>query len=194
MVIPPSVFLRNRCRTDVFRVYTFGNWGFIIFSGIPVFVNFVGIDETEFICCGVEQILLIFRLTKSNIFQNIFFTIHEICCNPWKQMIQQYIKRWWYKVRDLLSTTSYSILDKVSEKQNWKQQSKIFVFHIICRSISCMNFPLSVHHAPGIPVAYRHASPAAIPQNTQQTHEISIPNDLIGCIIGRGGQKINEIR
>ncbi|XP_063424791.1 poly(rC)-binding protein 3-like isoform X4 [Mytilus galloprovincialis] len=51
-----------------------------------------------------------------------------------------------------------------------------------------------MHHAPGIPVAYRHASPAAIPQNTQQTHEISIPNDLIGCIIGRGGQKINEIR
>ncbi|XP_071152481.1 poly(rC)-binding protein 3-like isoform X6 [Mytilus galloprovincialis] len=53
---------------------------------------------------------------------------------------------------------------------------------------------LPMHHAPGIPVAYRHASPAAIPQNTQQTHEISIPNDLIGCIIGRGGQKINEIR
>ena len=50
------------------------------------------------------------------------------------------------------------------------------------------------HHAPGIPVAYRPANPAAIPQNTQQTHEISIPNDLIGCIIGRGGQKINEIR
>lgn len=28
----------------------------------------------------------------------------------------------------------------------------------------------------------------------QQTHEMSIPNDLIGCIIGRGGAKINEIR
>lgn len=27
-----------------------------------------------------------------------------------------------------------------------------------------------------------------------QTHEIIIPNDLIGCIIGRGGAKINEIR
>jgi len=27
-----------------------------------------------------------------------------------------------------------------------------------------------------------------------QTHEMSIPNDLIGCIIGRGGQKISEIR
>lgn len=53
---------------------------------------------------------------------------------------------------------------------------------------------LPLHHAPGIPVAYRPANPAAIPQNTQQTHEISIPNDLIGCIIGRGGQKINEIR
>ena len=27
-----------------------------------------------------------------------------------------------------------------------------------------------------------------------QTTEMSIPNDLIGCIIGRGGQKISEIR
>lgn len=27
-----------------------------------------------------------------------------------------------------------------------------------------------------------------------QAHEMSIPNDLIGCIIGRGGQKISEIR
>ena len=27
-----------------------------------------------------------------------------------------------------------------------------------------------------------------------QTHEMTIPNDLIGCIIGRGGQKISEIR
>ncbi|XP_010786836.1 poly(rC)-binding protein 3-like [Notothenia coriiceps] len=26
------------------------------------------------------------------------------------------------------------------------------------------------------------------------THELAIPNDLIGCIIGRQGTKINEIR
>jgi len=45
-------------------------------------------------------------------------------------------------------------------------------------------------------------SGAQMPQNVQpnparsnvQTHEMSIPNDLIGCIIGRGGQKISEIR
>lgn len=30
--------------------------------------------------------------------------------------------------------------------------------------------------------------------HTTQTHEMAIPNDLIGCIIGRGGSKINEIR
>lgn len=28
----------------------------------------------------------------------------------------------------------------------------------------------------------------------QQNHEITIPNDLVGCVIGRGGVKINEIR
>jgi polyribonucleotide nucleotidyltransferase len=32
-------------------------------------------------------------------------------------------------------------------------------------------------------------------QNTnQQTHEMTVPNDLIGCIIGKGGTKIAEIR
>ncbi|KIY73272.1 eukaryotic type KH-domain (KH-domain type I) [Cylindrobasidium torrendii FP15055 ss-10] len=32
------------------------------------------------------------------------------------------------------------------------------------------------------------------PQQQQQTQEIYIPNDLVGCIIGKGGAKINEIR
>lgn len=32
------------------------------------------------------------------------------------------------------------------------------------------------------------------PGAQQQIHEMKIPNDLIGCIIGRGGSKINEIR
>ncbi len=39
--------------------------------------------------------------------------------------------------------------------------------------------------------------PNGLPQNraTLQTQrEITIANDLIGCIIGRGGQKISEIR
>lgn len=30
--------------------------------------------------------------------------------------------------------------------------------------------------------------------NQQQTHEMTVPNDLIGCIIGKGGTKIAEIR
>ena len=38
---------------------------------------------------------------------------------------------------------------------------------------------------------HSHMAPA---HNPSQTHEINIPNDLIGCIIGRGGSKINEIR
>ncbi|XP_025081551.1 poly(rC)-binding protein 3-like isoform X2 [Pomacea canaliculata] len=42
----------------------------------------------------------------------------------------------------------------------------------------------------------RHTNPTAAPALPagQATHEMAIPNDLIGCIIGRGGQKINEIR
>lgn len=49
-------------------------------------------------------------------------------------------------------------------------------------------------NAPGM-TAINFPRPAnAVVQNSQQTHEMNIPNDLIGCIIGRGGQKINEIR
>ena len=33
-------------------------------------------------------------------------------------------------------------------------------------------------------------SPAA----QQQTHEMTVPNELIGCIIGKGGSKVAEIR
>ncbi|XP_076437048.1 poly(rC)-binding protein 2-like [Babylonia areolata] len=42
----------------------------------------------------------------------------------------------------------------------------------------------------------RHSNPTQVPPLPagQATHEMAIPNDLIGCIIGRGGQKINEIR
>ncbi|KAF6205370.1 hypothetical protein GE061_019541 [Apolygus lucorum] len=32
------------------------------------------------------------------------------------------------------------------------------------------------------------------PSGGQQTHEMTVPNDLIGCIIGKGGTKIAEIR
>ncbi|KAG9008029.1 hypothetical protein FRB94_013794 [Tulasnella sp. JGI-2019a] len=40
-----------------------------------------------------------------------------------------------------------------------------------------------------------HAAPyPATPQVPAQTQQIYIPNDLVGCIIGKGGAKINEIR
>lgn len=53
--------------------------------------------------------------------------------------------------------------------------------------------PISI---PGVsPVSFsRPNNAAAAVPNSQQTSEMSIPNDLIGCIIGRAGQKINEIR
>ena len=42
-----------------------------------------------------------------------------------------------------------------------------------------------------------HAQPQQQQQQQQpqlQTQQIYIPNDLVGCIIGKGGAKINEIR
>ncbi len=44
-----------------------------------------------------------------------------------------------------------------------------------------------------IPQAFPRPNAPNAPSNSQ-THEMTIPNDLIGCIIGRGGAKINEIR
>ena len=45
--------------------------------------------------------------------------------------------------------------------------------------------PPPMHHHP-----HQHHNP---PQQLQ-TQQIYIPNDLVGCIIGKGGSKINEIR
>lgn len=38
------------------------------------------------------------------------------------------------------------------------------------------------------------ASPPLAGGGPSPTSELTIPNDLIGCIIGKGGAKINEIR
>lgn len=40
----------------------------------------------------------------------------------------------------------------------------------------------------------RNAVAAAAAQVQSQSHEMTVPNDLIGCIIGKGGTKIAEIR
>lgn len=58
------------------------------------------------------------------------------------------------------------------------------------------------HHAPHMQAHAPHPH-AQVPYGTipppppgvaLQTQQIFIPNDLVGCIIGKGGSKINEIR
>lgn len=45
------------------------------------------------------------------------------------------------------------------------------------------------------PYTYPHQPPHPHnPPQQLQTQQIYIPNDLVGCIIGKGGSKINEIR
>jgi len=44
------------------------------------------------------------------------------------------------------------------------------------------------------PAALAMLSGQARSPNTQQTHEMTVPNELIGCIIGKGGSKVAEIR
>lgn len=50
----------------------------------------------------------------------------------------------------------------------------------------------SLSLASAISPSIRPHGPA--PPAPTQTQEMTIPNDLVGCIIGRGGNKINEIR
>ena len=38
------------------------------------------------------------------------------------------------------------------------------------------------------------AAPVRAPPSPHQTHEMTVPNELIGCIIGKGGSKVAEIR
>ena len=55
-------------------------------------------------------------------------------------------------------------------------------------------------YVPGYSNPYMNNPPAPPQQNPSQqqhqlqTQQIFIPNDLVGCIIGKGGSKINEIR
>ncbi|KAH7889587.1 hypothetical protein F5I97DRAFT_1801038 [Phlebopus sp. FC_14] len=49
-------------------------------------------------------------------------------------------------------------------------------------------------YVPGYASSHPYAPPAPQPPQQLQTQQIYIPNDLVGCIIGKGGSKINEIR
>ena len=65
----------------------------------------------------------------------------------------------------------------------------------------CSSFTALAALAAGNPAAAAaaaaaaHGRAAAAAQSSQQqTHEMTVPNELIGCIIGKGGSKIAEIR
>ena len=48
---------------------------------------------------------------------------------------------------------------------------------------------------PLVPVlASLHAGGGGRGASSHQTHEMTVPNEIIGCVIGKGGSKIAEIR
>uniref|UniRef100_W5MCI1 Poly(rC)-binding protein 3-like n=1 Tax=Lepisosteus oculatus TaxID=7918 RepID=W5MCI1_LEPOC len=54
---------------------------------------------------------------------------------------------------------------------------------------------LAMQHTPFTPLGQNNpAFPGLDATTPTSSHELTIPNDLIGCIIGRQGSKINEIR
>uniref|UniRef100_A0A8C4Q9X1 Poly(rC) binding protein 3 n=1 Tax=Eptatretus burgeri TaxID=7764 RepID=A0A8C4Q9X1_EPTBU len=54
---------------------------------------------------------------------------------------------------------------------------------------------LAIQHSPFTPLGQTAPGfPGLDGASPTSSHEISIPNDLVGCIIGRQGSKINEIR
>ncbi|UZJ54447.1 hypothetical protein CBS101457_003767 [Exobasidium rhododendri] len=52
-------------------------------------------------------------------------------------------------------------------------------------------YPGAMPQVPG--AAFAPSSASQVPPGSQ-TQQIFVPNDLVGCIIGKGGQKINEVR
>uniref|UniRef100_A0A3Q2ZM53 Poly(rC) binding protein 3 n=1 Tax=Kryptolebias marmoratus TaxID=37003 RepID=A0A3Q2ZM53_KRYMA len=61
------------------------------------------------------------------------------------------------------------------------------------RSLNMPNYSLSFC-LPPVFVCFLCSAAGLDASNQASTHELTIPNDLIGCIIGRQGTKINEIR
>ncbi|XP_060678330.1 poly(rC)-binding protein 3-like isoform X2 [Hemiscyllium ocellatum] len=53
---------------------------------------------------------------------------------------------------------------------------------------------LAMQQTPFTPVGQTSPGYSGLDSTQTSSHEIAIPNDLIGCIIGRQGSKINEIR
>ncbi len=66
----------------------------------------------------------------------------------------------------------------------------------ICQGPFLFFFPALAALAAGHPAAAAAAAAAhnRAQSSQQQTHEMTVPNELIGCIIGKGGSKIAEIR
>ena len=64
-----------------------------------------------------------------------------------------------------------------------------------------MGIPVSLG-SPGLTTSGGILNPAALallaggarPPAPHQTHEMTVPNELIRCIIGKGGSKVAEIR
>jgi heterogeneous nuclear rnp K-like protein 2 len=52
-------------------------------------------------------------------------------------------------------------------------------------------YPGAMPQVPG--AGFTPTSTTQVPPGSQ-TQQIFVPNDLVGCIIGKGGQKINEVR
>lgn len=52
-------------------------------------------------------------------------------------------------------------------------------------------YPGAMPQVPG--AGFTPTSASQVPPGSQ-TQQIFVPNDLVGCIIGKGGQKINEVR
>ncbi|KAI9476493.1 MAG: hypothetical protein EXX96DRAFT_652122 [Benjaminiella poitrasii] len=52
----------------------------------------------------------------------------------------------------------------------------------------------NMHHPPIAPLSRRSSLTTTVPPSNIRVQHISIPSDMVGCIIGKGGSKISEIR
>ncbi|RUS82261.1 hypothetical protein EGW08_009972, partial [Elysia chlorotica] len=113
-----------------------------------------------------------------------------------------------YRPKPLLSplyipgTQGFTVPASVASLQGQEQLSKGYPAPPVPLAHAIPMLPSAQNIVPGSLYTPRAGAPHPGPPHQQalpappgpQAQEMNIPNDLIGCIIGRGGQKINEIR
>ncbi|XP_034776664.1 poly(rC)-binding protein 3-like isoform X5 [Acipenser ruthenus] len=95
----------------------------------------------------------------------------------------------------LASAGNHTVLAQPQQAPTFAIQGQYAIHPDVSQAHLTKLHQLAMQHSPFTPLGQTNPGFPGLDATTSTTsHELSIPNDLIGCIIGRQGSKINEIR